>query len=123
MTFDQGCGIKTSETTGERLIIKDPRALVYFLSKAFMAEDKNSNWWQKGVTAFARLSAWIAVPVVVGAILGRWLDKKFQTEPWLFLGTIGFMFFVSMFGLIKEAVKEFKILSKEDGDKRDDKLN
>ncbi len=79
-----------------------------------MSEEKNNNWWQKGVEVFLRLSAWIAIPVVIGAFLGKWLDKKFNTEPWLFLVSIGLMFFLSMFGLIKETVKEFKTLDKKE---------
>lgn len=27
----------------------------------------------------------IAVPLVIFALLGRWLDKKLATSPWLFL--------------------------------------
>lgn len=78
-----------------------------------MASHKEA-WWQKGVEVFLRLSAWIAAPVIVGAVLGKWLDKKFSTEPWLFLITVGLMFFVSMFGLIRETMKEFKLVSKEE---------
>jgi F0F1-type ATP synthase assembly protein I len=81
-----------------------------------MAEDKNKIWWQKGLAMFARLSVWIAVPVVIGAFLGKWLDEKFQTAPWLFLTTIGLAFFLSMFGLVKETAKEFKNIDKQDKD-------
>lgn len=75
-----------------------------------MVEQKN-NWWEQGVAMFTRLSAWIAVPVVIGIFVGKWLDKKYNTEPWLFLATVGLMFLVSMFGLIKEATIEFKKIS------------
>lgn len=27
----------------------------------------------------------IALPLVVFALIGRWLDKKLETSPWLFL--------------------------------------
>ena len=47
------------------------------------------------------------------AFLGKWLDQKFGTDPWLFLGTIAFCFFVSMYGLVVNALKEFKKIETE----------
>ena len=61
----------------------------------------------------ATLSGWIAFPVVIALFLGKWLDKKFQTDPWLFLATIGLAFLISMSGLITSALKEFKKIEKE----------
>lgn len=69
-------------------------------------------WWQKGLQVFFRLSVWIAAPVLGGVLLGRWLDQKFGSEPVLFLITIGLAFILSMFGLIKEALKEFQTLER-----------
>ena len=57
---------------------------------------------------FANVSIWIAIPVIIGVFLGQYLDTVFKTEPWLFLTTIGFCFLVSMYGLVKNAKKEFK---------------
>lgn len=64
------------------------------------------------------LSAWIVFPVLFGLFVGQWLDKKFGTEPWLFLITTGAAFFVSMIGLIISAQKELKNI--EDAAKKDD---
>jgi F0F1-type ATP synthase assembly protein I len=61
-------------------------------------------------------TAWIVGPVISGAIVGRWLDRKFNSDPWLFLATIGFCFIVSMFGLIMEALKEFKKIERSETD-------
>lgn len=69
-------------------------------------------WWQKGVQMFARLSTWIVAPVLMGVLAGKWLDKKFSSEPWLFIASVGLSFFVSMFGLIRETNREFKALNK-----------
>jgi len=87
-----------------------------------MSKEKDI-WWQKGLTVFSRLSVWIVAPVVVGVILGKWLDKKFSTEPWLFLITVGLMFFMSMFGLIKETMKEFRRLSKDETNKSKEEIH
>ncbi len=77
--------------------------------KIFGSEtSKQDNTWQTALTIFARLSAWIGVPVVLAVFLGKWLDQKYQTEPWLFLTTVGLSFVLSMFALVKETIKEFK---------------
>jgi F0F1-type ATP synthase assembly protein I len=61
----------------------------------------------------APLSGWIAGPIIIGLFLGKWLDKHFNTEPWLFLTTIGFCFLISMFGLVINAKKEFAKIEAE----------
>lgn len=55
-----------------------------------------------------RLSSWIIVPVLIGVFLGRWLDEKYGTQPWLFLGSIGIAFAISMIGLIKNTIEAYK---------------
>jgi len=61
---------------------------------------------------FFRLSAWIVAPIILAAYLGKWLDEKYNTDPWMFLGTVAVAFTVSMIGLIKTAVEEFKKIDK-----------
>jgi F0F1-type ATP synthase assembly protein I len=73
-----------------------------------MEEKEQKPWWQPGLIMFGRFSAWIFAPVILGAFLGKWLDRKFNMEPFLFLSTVGLAFFISMFGLIMEVSKEYK---------------
>lgn len=61
---------------------------------------------------FSRLSAWIVFPVLLGALLGRWLDKRYNSSPRWFLIVIGLSFVVSMFGLIKNTLEEYKNIEK-----------
>lgn len=65
-------------------------------------------WWQPAIIMFLKLSAWIAAPVIIALFLGKWLDKKLNTAPWLFLLCIGAAFFISMIGLIKNTLAEYK---------------
>ncbi len=81
--------------------------------------DGNKAWWQPALVIFARSLGWIAAPVIIGTYLGRWLDNKYGTEPWLFIGTVGFAFFISMFGLIKETAEQYKKIEKGSKDKKD----
>ncbi|MFA5886697.1 MAG: AtpZ/AtpI family protein [Patescibacteria group bacterium] len=68
---------------------------------------KNDSW-NLALRVMANISAWIAFPVIIGLFIGQWLDRQFDTEPWLFLITIAGCFLISMFGLALSAVKEFK---------------
>ena len=70
-----------------------------------MTED---NWWRPSIVLFFQLSGWIGVPIILGLYLGKWLDEKFQTEPWLFLTTIGAAFIISLVGMIRESKKAIK---------------
>lgn len=70
----------------------------------------------------AALSGWIAFPVIIALFLGKWLDKKFNTDPWLFLATIGLAFLISMYGLVINALKEFKKIEKEYNDKKNQEV-
>ncbi|MFH1661988.1 MAG: AtpZ/AtpI family protein, partial [Candidatus Falkowbacteria bacterium] len=70
--------------------------------------DNKEVWWRPAILMFARVSAWIVAPVLLGAFLGKWLDNKYNTEPWLFLWCVGFAFVVSMIGLIKNTKEEYK---------------
>lgn len=82
--------------------------------------------WNIALRVGANISGWVAFPVIIGLFLGKWLDQKFGTAPWLFLATIGICFGVSMFGLVTMALKEFKAIEKEAQDekkKREGKIN
>jgi F0F1-type ATP synthase assembly protein I len=65
-------------------------------------------WWQPAIIMFLKLSVWIAAPVIIALYFGKWLDKKFNTAPWLFLFCMGAAFLISMVGLIKNTLAEYK---------------
>lgn len=83
---------------------------------------KNESW-ALALKVMVKLSSWIAFPIIIATFLGQWLDKKFGTEPWLFLGTVCFAFLISMYGLIVNALSEFKKIDKEYTDNKKDKNN
>lgn len=75
-------------------------------------------WWQPALIIFARFSSWIFGPVVIALFVGKWLDKKYGTEPKLLLGTVGFAFIISVVGLLRTAKEEYKKVNKKDKDKK-----
>lgn len=71
------------------------------------------SWWQPSVVLFGRLSGWIAFPVIIALFVGKWLDQKYQTDPWLFLLSVGLAFILSSIGIVKEASSAMKSICDE----------
>ena len=65
-------------------------------------------WWQPGMELFLKLSGWIGGPIIVAVFVGKWLDRKYHTEPWLFLLSTTAAFVISMGALIVIGNKEFR---------------
>ncbi|MBP6911677.1 MAG: AtpZ/AtpI family protein [Candidatus Pacebacteria bacterium] len=62
---------------------------------------------------FAKVSGWIAFPIVGSLLIGKWLDRIFNTAPYFFLGLTAIAFFISMYGLIKESRHAMKQIEDE----------
>jgi Kef-type K+ transport system membrane component KefB len=75
---------------------------------------ENVPWWQPGMVLFIKLSGWIAGPVIVALFVGKWLDRKYGTEPWLFLATVGVAFVLSSVGIVYDSIKEMKRIDREE---------
>lgn len=70
-------------------------------------------WWEAGLRMFVQLSGWIVFPIVIAIYLGRWLDNKYDKEPWLYLLCVGVAFVVTNVGIVKVAVQTMKQISQE----------
>lgn len=75
-------------------------------------------WYADALLMFSRLSIWIAVPVILASIIGNWLDRRYQSAPWMLIACVGFSFIVSMYGLIKETMKTFKKIEEDEAKKK-----
>jgi len=87
-------------------------------------ENKNDGkapWWQPSLILFTKLSGWIAGPIIIAIFVGKYLDKKYNTDPWLFLLSVGVAFLFSTFGIIRDALKEMKRIEKEEKSKKEEK--
>ncbi len=71
----------------------------------FMKNDIKKPYWQEPMMVFGKMSGWVAGPVLVSLFLGRWLDSKFHTAPFIFIGMTGIAFGISIYGIIREAKK------------------
>ncbi len=72
-------------------------------------KNKNENSWS-AVSLAWELGYAIAVPLVILAVGGRFLDKKFDTSPWLVLTGILFSIIISSYLVYK---KTLDIINKE----------
>ena len=79
----------------------------------FMENKSQKPWWQPGLIVFAEVTGWIAVPIIIALFLGRYLDEKYNSEPWFFLGLTGVAFIISCTGMVVVAGKYIKQIEKE----------
>ena len=75
-------------------------------------------WWKPAVEIFSAVSSWIVVPLVSALILGKYLDKKWGTEPWIFIALAALGFMTTCVGIYK-VMKRYsdKLKNINDGDK------
>lgn len=74
-------------------------------------ETGEAAWWQPSLILFSRLSGWIGGPIIIALFVGKWLDERYDTEPLLFLTTVGIAFIGSSIGIAKEASRAMEEIS------------
>ena len=65
-------------------------------------------WYFDALQMFSRLSGWVLVPLIIGYTLGRFLDRKYNSEPKWFFISIGVAFIFSTIGIVYQAQSEYK---------------
>ncbi len=81
--------------------------------------NKEAPWWQEGVITFAKVSASIAVPIVIALYLGKYLDNKYNTEPWIFLSLTFIAFIISLVSIWINMMKYIKDLESKEKSSKD----
>ncbi len=66
-------------------------------------DNQKYSWWAPALKLFAQMSAWIVGPIILAVFVGRWLDKRFDTSPWLFLITVFCAFVITNIGIVKQS--------------------
>lgn len=80
----------------------------------FMENNAQKKWWVGGLGIALRISSWIAVPIIISLFLGKFLDKKYNTEPWIFVSLTALAFIVTIYGIVKFSMSYIKDIEKED---------
>ena len=66
-----------------------------------MNEDKKKLDWKPAFQIFGRVSTWVIAPIILALIIGKALDTRYGTDPWIFLGLTGIAFLFSIFGIVR----------------------
>ena len=64
---------------------------------------KDSAYQRLAMRIFADFSGTIAVPAVAGALLGVWLDRRYDTKPWFLIAMLVVAFGLTPFTVVKKA--------------------
>lgn len=78
-------------------------------------------WWKPGVIIFTKVSAAIAIPIILALIVGKYLDARYNTAPWIFLGLTGIAFIISLVVIWRSLSSYMKKLEIEESSKRKEK--
>ncbi len=74
---------------------------------------KKPAWYQPAIEIGAQITGWIAGPIILGLFIGRWLDNKYNSEPWMFLGAMMIAFIITSVGIAKVSISYIKKIEKE----------
>jgi F0F1-type ATP synthase assembly protein I len=77
-------------------------------------DQKQKPWWYDSLVIFGRVSTWVTIPIVIALFVGKYLDRTFGTEPWMFLGLTALAFFISIFGILKVIKKYLQTIKDND---------
>lgn len=80
-------------------------------------QQSDSKYWMFGIRIVGEFGGLIAIPVVVLVLLGRWLDGRWGTKPWMTI--VAFILAAIISGIMvwrrtKEVAKEYQELIKND---------
>lgn len=59
------------------------------------------------------MAGMIVAPLVIAALLGRWLDARYGSEPWGFLALTLFSFVISITFVIIKSLKAMQEIEQE----------
>ncbi|MSU55541.1 MAG: AtpZ/AtpI family protein [Candidatus Taylorbacteria bacterium] len=62
--------------------------------------DKNP-WWKPAIEILGQVSMWVVVPIMASLFIGKYLDTRYGTSPWMFLTLSCIGFIISSFGIVR----------------------
>lgn len=75
-----------------------------------MNNKNKNNWWAPGLIIFTKISSFIAIPIIIALFVGKYFDKKYNTEPYIYIICILLAFLSSIFLIWKNSKDYAKIL-------------
>lgn len=71
-------------------------------------------WWRDGVIVFVKVSGYIAIPIIIASLVGKTLDKKYNSDPFIFLTLIAIAFVSTIFLIWRETKTYRRKIEEED---------
>ena len=71
-------------------------------------------WWRDGLIIFTKVSAYIAIPVIIASYVGKYLDQKYNTGNLIFLILVAIAFLSTIYLIWKEMKIYKKKMDKEE---------
>ena len=81
----------------------------------YMDKTDKTPWWKPGIVIFTKVSAAVAIPIILALFIGKYLDTKYGTSPWIFLGLTAIAFIISLISIWRSLTGYMKKLAKEEG--------
>jgi len=82
--------------------------------------DKNQSNWRQALSLLGQLGYVIAIPLVILALIGRFVDRKLHSSPWFLLTGIFIALIVSTFWVLKKTTEIMKDIPTDKKDKKED---
>jgi F0F1-type ATP synthase assembly protein I len=76
-----------------------------FMKDSKDTQKQNSLLNSEYLQIFAKVSVWIVVPVIFSLMVGKFLDNRYNTTPWILCVALGLSFTFSMTAIVKIAKK------------------
>mgnify|MGYP003556616969 CR=1 FL=1 len=78
-------------------------------------KDKKNNtiWWRGAVLFFVRVSGYMAGPIIIAVLLGKFLDNYFSTGRTFFFSLIALAFVSSLIFIVRESKKAIADIENE----------
>jgi F0F1-type ATP synthase assembly protein I len=79
----------------------------------FMDKTDKTPWWKPGIVIFTKVLAAVVVPIVLALFIGKWLDTRYGTSPWIFLGLTAVSFVISLVTIYRSLTKYMESLKND----------
>ncbi len=79
--------------------------------------DEKSNLWQ-ALSLLGQLGYVIAIPLVILAMVGRFIDNKYHTSPWFVIAGMFLALIISTFWVYKKTLEIMNDATKDDSDSK-----
>ena len=86
--------------------------------------DQNSikkKWQSEVIYIFGQVTGLIVTPIIIALIVGKYLDNKYNSQPWFFLGLTALAFFITSFSIIKITLRYLKKIEEENKQKNNER--